>query len=161
MEIFNYVHLERGYVPFDREILNDVGTTFNDYLAGQWVLLSAAQINFRNANPHASVREVLAMQLDPPPPEPTLPELKKQAVDQVKQASVNKLNDMFPQLDINAAALGLVDETAAMTLFADYDSAADKVKKVLDKALSDIDVAVNKGGIDAAVALFNSSLASI
>ena len=140
---------------------NFIGATYDDYMAGAWIPLDEKQMAFYGANPQASWKEVIEMQLTPPPPEPPLSELKKQAVEQVKQASVGKLNEMFPQLDINLAVLGLADETSAMTLFSSYDTAADAVKAVLYKALGDIGDSGNRGGVEEAVRVFNLSLAGI
>ena len=64
---------------FEFEELPDVsflrGDTYQDYLDGKWVELSEEQNDFRLANPTASVREILAMELDPvvEPPEPPEP----------------------------------------------------------------------------------------
>ncbi|MDR1644228.1 MAG: hypothetical protein LBS05_00160 [Tannerellaceae bacterium] len=60
------------YVEFDFELdreSNFIGTTFEDYKAGAWVLLSEEQIAFRESNPDASVEEVFNMRLVPIPPE--------------------------------------------------------------------------------------------
>lgn len=42
---------------------NDIGESFDDYLAGKWVLLTADQVQFREANPDATVEEVFNMKL--------------------------------------------------------------------------------------------------
>jgi len=52
---------------------NDVGTTVADYYAGKWIELSDEQNDFRLANPDASMKEVIEMQLAPLPPEPPEP----------------------------------------------------------------------------------------
>lgn len=49
---------------------NYLGSIWDDYKAGAWVLLSDEQIAFREANPEASVEEVYNMQLAPDPVEP-------------------------------------------------------------------------------------------
>ena len=53
------------YVELDY-LLDDnytTGTTWDDYKAGLWVLLSDEQVAFRKANPTASVQEVFNMEL--------------------------------------------------------------------------------------------------
>lgn len=56
-----YVELE---ALLDQES-NYVGSTWDDYKSGAWVLLTDEQVSFRNANPNASVEEVFNMQLTP------------------------------------------------------------------------------------------------
>ena len=46
---------------------NDIGTTWEDYVAGKYVLLTEEQIAFKEANEGASVEEVFNMQLTPIP----------------------------------------------------------------------------------------------
>ena len=58
-----YVELE---ALLDQES-NYVGSTWDDYKSGAWVLLTDEQVSFRNANPNASVEEVFNMQLTPTP----------------------------------------------------------------------------------------------
>ena len=52
-----------------------IGATYEDYLNGAFILLTDDRNDFRLANPTASVREILAMELDPvvEPPEPPEP----------------------------------------------------------------------------------------
>ena len=54
-----------------------VGVTYQDYLDGHWVELSEKQNDFRVTNPTASVREMLAMELDPVIEYPEPPEYPK------------------------------------------------------------------------------------
>lgn len=65
---------------------NDIGTTWEDYVAGKYVLLTEEQIAFKEANEGASVEEVFNMQLTPIP-EPT-PEEKLQAAKDLKRQEV-------------------------------------------------------------------------
>ena len=58
-----YVELE---ALLDQES-NYIGSTWEDYKAGAWVLLSDEQIDFREAHLDASVEEVFNMQLTPEP----------------------------------------------------------------------------------------------
>jgi len=53
----------------------ETGETCEDYLAGKWILLSEQQNDFRLANPAASAKEIIAVELDPAvePPEPPEP----------------------------------------------------------------------------------------
>ena len=57
----------------------EIGTTWEDYKNGKWVLLSEEQVAFREENPDASAEEVFNMELNPELPGPTPEELLKQA----------------------------------------------------------------------------------
>lgn len=77
----NYLYIQKDavriYVPMLEELdtVNyEVGTTWEDYVAGKYVLLTEEQIAFKEANEGASVEEVFNMQLTPIP-EPTPEEL--------------------------------------------------------------------------------------
>lgn len=70
-----YVYIKRGvgdgYVSFDTPISqelngNDLGSTYQDYVDGKWVLLSPEQAAFHDAHPMASIKNVWDMEyLDP------------------------------------------------------------------------------------------------
>lgn len=87
------------------------GTTYEDFLAGNWVRLSAEQTAFKEAHPDATVREVMAMQLTPAR-EPTLEEVKEAKIREIdeydKSSAVNEfyLNDVPVWLD-KATRVGL------------------------------------------------------
>ncbi|WAX17106.1 hypothetical protein PF672P2_00009 [Parabacteroides phage PF672P2] len=61
-----YVELD---APLDQDN-NQIGSTWEDYIDGAWLLLSDEQVAFHDANPDASVEEVFNMQLTPVPEEP-------------------------------------------------------------------------------------------
>ena len=80
------------YVPMPEKIdanNNDIGTTWEDYIAGKYVLLTEEQIAFKEANEGASVEEVFNMQLTPIP-EPTPEELLWRARDAKRQEIYDK-----------------------------------------------------------------------
>jgi len=69
-----YIYIKRGlgYVEFDTPIStelngNDLGTTWEDYNNGKFVLLSAEQLTFKDEHPAASIKEVFDMQMTPAP----------------------------------------------------------------------------------------------
>lgn len=73
MEI-NYLYIQKDaaniYVAMPEKLDtadNDIGTTWEDYVAGKYVLLTEEQIAFKEANEGASVEEVFNMQLTPIP----------------------------------------------------------------------------------------------
>ena len=92
MEI-NYLYIQKDaaniYVAMPEKLDtadNDIGTTWEDYVAGKYVLLTEEQIAFKEANEGASVEEVFNMQLTPIP-EPT-PEEKLQTAKDLKRQEV-------------------------------------------------------------------------
>lgn len=63
----------------------DMGTTYEDYLNDKFIELSDSQLQFHQDNPKASVREVIAMELDPPAPEPLAEEVLQNAKSKKKR----------------------------------------------------------------------------
>ena len=76
------------YVELNSELdpeSNLVGTTWDEYLNGYWILLTEDQVSFRKENPDASVKEVFDMKLI----EPVKPE-----VDELLLERDNKLKSI-------------------------------------------------------------------
>lgn len=44
--------------PFDPELYNNIGSTWEDFLNGMWVLLNQDKVNYHRLHPEASVQEV-------------------------------------------------------------------------------------------------------
>lgn len=69
--MFTYIkHSVKGfYVTFEEELntelYDNLGSTWEDFIANKWVLLSNDQVEFHQANPSAKIHEVWAMELDP------------------------------------------------------------------------------------------------
>lgn len=76
----------------------EVGYSYQDFLDGKWVQLDSDQENFHQDNPDASVKEVIAMQLDPEPPGPTEEELLAKAKDKKVSEARNMLILMLSAL---------------------------------------------------------------
>lgn len=60
--------IENTVITLPNELPTDayiVGTSFDDYVNGKWVLLTQEQVDFYNTNPTASPKEILQMKLDP------------------------------------------------------------------------------------------------
>ena len=75
MEQYTYIQINTpGYIEFNTKLdpeSFEIGTTWDDYLADKWVLLSPDQLAFRDKHPDASVQEIFEMKLvDNPKPEP-------------------------------------------------------------------------------------------
>lgn len=66
-----------------------IGSTYEDFLNGKWVLLSDEQVTFREEHPNASIKEVWNKELDPQsqPHIPTEEEL-------LEEAKLNKIADI-------------------------------------------------------------------
>ena len=79
----------------------ETGTTWEDYIAGKYVLLTEEQIAFKEANEGASVEEVFNMPLTPVP-EPT-PEEKLQSAKDLKRQEVYNTNYRHYYIDGNDA----------------------------------------------------------
>ena len=66
-----YVYIKKNhsthFVEFNEalnpELYDNIGTTWQDYEANKWVLLSSEQVAFRDEHPNASVKEVYDMEI--------------------------------------------------------------------------------------------------
>lgn len=71
--MYTYIkyNIKGKYVEFpealDPELYNNIGETYQDYLAGKWVLLTDAQLACRAEHPDASVKEIFEMKIQKPP----------------------------------------------------------------------------------------------
>lgn len=77
------------YVEFPEEIdeqywAGQIGTTYQDFLDGKWVLLSDEQVAFHEEHPEANVAQVFNMEL-PVEPERTLEQAKFEKKEQINQ----------------------------------------------------------------------------
>ena len=86
-----YIYIKRGlgYVEFDTPIStelngNDLGSTWEDYNNGKFVLLSAEQLAFKNEHPTASIKEVFDMQMTPAPVR-TLEDAKNEMIATIEE----------------------------------------------------------------------------
>lgn len=72
-DIDPYIYIEPTEEEPNREVIaeyesfDNIGTTYEDYLANKWVLLSEEQVKFHKDKPTASVKEVFYMELEPKP----------------------------------------------------------------------------------------------
>lgn len=70
MKTYIKIDVPKYYIEFAEEIdaqywEGNIGTTYQDFLNGKWVLLSEAQLTFKEEHPNASVKEVLDMEISP------------------------------------------------------------------------------------------------
>lgn len=88
--MYTYIkHNIKGfYLPLedklDSKSYSNIGTTWDDFIANKFVLLSDGQVKFHEDNPTASVEEVWDMALTPPH-ERTLDEAKAEMVSKIDQ----------------------------------------------------------------------------
>jgi hypothetical protein len=68
------------FIEFDEELSFQAGASWEDYVAGEWVMLTDEQFAFREANPNAGVQEVFNMQLTPVQPERMLEQAKAEKI---------------------------------------------------------------------------------
>lgn len=170
----NYLYIQKDaaniYVAMPEQLdphNYETGTTWEDYIAGKYVLLSEEQVAFKEANEGASVEEVFNMQLTPAP-EPT-PEEKLQSAKSQKRQEVHNTDYRHYYIDDNDAytydRLSLKDQCArketvevsgisyksallleALDEMADYNDACIALS---EKLLSDIETAETVEDVEA------------
>ena len=89
MKIYIKNNYKGYYIELPEEIdaqywSGKIGTTYEDFLNGKWVLLSDEQVAFHEEYPNASVKEVLDMQLTPAPPR-TLEQAKAEKMAEIEE----------------------------------------------------------------------------
>lgn len=81
----DYKYFNNGEIlqfGFELDSRYNVGTTYDDFLAGAWVPLNEEQEAFYNANPSASIKEIFDCELKPPYV-PTIEEVKSLKISQI------------------------------------------------------------------------------
>lgn len=100
MSTYTYINKDSKeiYVSFEEALeskINRIGTTWEDYAAGCWVLLSNEQIAFRQSYPSACVEEVFNMQLIPTPKPEPIPE--PTPAEQLEKSRQEKVAAIYAQ----------------------------------------------------------------
>jgi hypothetical protein len=108
MSTYTYIQKDtKGiYVEFDSKLDKKalrIGTSWEDYAAGLWVLLTEEQVAFRKANPNASLQEVFNMQLTPvpEPPEPPVRTLAQAKAEKVMAIDMYDTSDAINSFEFN------------------------------------------------------------
>ena len=97
--MYTYIkyNIPSKYVEFaemlDSTLYNNIGTTYNDYMEGRWVLLSNEQLIFKTENPNASVKEVFDMKMSPK---------FERTIDQAKVEMKNRITEYDNSNEVNA-----------------------------------------------------------
>lgn len=102
MSEYKYTYITKGnkltYIglndPLDPACYN-IGESYEDYVAGKWVLLSADQVQFKEEHPDATVEEVFNMKLAEKVEEPIIDE--DIAVNELDRAKSDKLEAIHQQ----------------------------------------------------------------
>lgn len=79
-------------ISFEIQLPNDayeIGSTYEDYINGKWILLNEKQISFYNENPSANSQEIIEMKMQPI------------NIDIVKQAKINEITDYDTSSNVN------------------------------------------------------------
>lgn len=78
----------------DPALFSDLGTTYEDFLKGDWVELSEEQVKFHVENPDATIRQVMEMKL-PEPPVRTLADAVGEALSRIDAYDTSDAVDGF------------------------------------------------------------------
>lgn len=126
MNTYTYINKDTKeiYVSFEEVLeseINRIGTTWEDYVSGCWILLTDEQRAFRETHPAASVMEVFNMQLIPlpeplPEPEPTEEEKLNEARQRKIQA-IYEQDRLTEEFTVNGIPMWL-DKTTRTSLIA-------------------------------------------
>lgn len=66
MKTYIKKNIKDFYVKYSTEINEEVGSTYQDFLDGKYILLNDDQISFHNKHPKATIYNVLNMSMDDP-----------------------------------------------------------------------------------------------
>ena len=89
MKTYIRKNIKGYYVEFPEEIdaeywAGKIGSTYEDFQAGKWILLSAGQIAFHTEHPNAGIQQVITMTL-PEPYVRTLEDAKREKLMEIDQ----------------------------------------------------------------------------
>lgn len=118
-----YVTLE---TQLDSESYNNIGSTWEDFIAGKWVLLNNDQVEFHQANPSAKISEVWAMELDP---------VHVRNIEDAKIEMLGKIDAYDKSNDVNGFTInGMIEGWFNPSERTNYKSSIDAAKLLgLDK----------------------------
>ena len=93
------------YIDFPDEIdaqywAGKIGSTYEDFRADKWILLSDEQLAFKAEHPHASISQVLSMTL-PEPYTRTLEDAKREKVSEIDQYDKSSFVNSFDVMHDN------------------------------------------------------------
>ena len=137
-----------------------IGKTIEDYDDGKWIELNDEQIEFYRKNPNASAREIIEMKLNvyPTLPEQTLEEFQESMITYIKQVAINRLQEAFPQHEINRVALGLANERETATFVSNYALTTEEINRCLTDMIKAIEKSSDRKEVEANIVRFNESI---
>lgn len=113
----NFVEFEQ---PFDDSLYDNIGTTWQDYLDGMWVMLSDEQVEYHKNNPDASVEEVWNMS-----------SYHERTLDQAKQEMLDKITAYDNSTSVNSFTVnGEINGWFTPEERSNYKSSVDAAKLV-------------------------------
>ena len=116
MSEYKYTYITKGnklaYIGLNDLLdpsCNDIGESYEDYMAGKWVLLSADQVQFKEEHPDATIEEVFNMKLAEKVEEPIIDE--DITVNKLDRAKSDKLEAIHQQdLKSNKFFISVISE---------------------------------------------------
>lgn len=131
---------ETIYVELDTLLDQDsnyVGTSWDDYKQGAWILLTKEQLAFKEAHPDASIEEILKMELMPMPDPDPQPELTpEELLERYRQEKISKVYEQdrsTEQFTVNGLPMWL-DKNTRTSLIANTlpaEKAKGKISTIL------------------------------
>ena len=107
---------------FNPALYNNLGETYDDFIANKWVLLSDEQVEFHIANPNASVKEVWDMAVTPTP---------ARTLEKAKAEMIQKINAYDKSDEVNGFTInGNIGGWFTPTERSNYKSSIDAAKLV-------------------------------
>ena len=101
MYVYIKLSIAKRYVSFEQplseEEYNNIGSTWDDYLADKWVPLSDEQVAYHEAHPEDNVKEVWDMAPTPPTP---------RTIEQAKAEKLMMINDYDSSEAVNSFTIG-------------------------------------------------------
>ena len=137
------------------------GTTYEDYILGKWILLTDEQVTFKELHPVASVKEIIDMRMTPLPPETTIEDRKKAAIDAVNLQAASKIEELFPLSVIRDIVFGRLSEEDMAQLQIDYNNTINVIGIALTGTCERIEAAADDEDAQDALAEFGDTVSSV
>jgi hypothetical protein len=120
-----YIEFEEKFNP---DLYNNIGTTYEDFIDNEWVLLSDEQVAFHEEHPEASIKEVWDMELFPAP---------VRTLEDAKREMINTINEYDSSPSVNSFSInGVIDGWFTPEERSNYKSSIDAAKLLGVETLS-------------------------
>lgn len=119
------------YIDFPEEIdveywEGKIGSTYEDFLDGKWVLLSDEQVDFHKQHPEASISQVLSMTL----PEPYVRTLEDAKIEKIYQIEEYDRSDSVNSFTVILGEDNTIEHWLTPDQRANYKNSVDAAKLV-------------------------------